>query len=68
MNTAILSLSPDIDHAVGSTVVVPCPCGFKLEVPKIHLEEISAGVWGTIPCPDCGVRMNDQISNHFAAL
>jgi len=61
---AILSMSPDIDYAIGAATKVACQCGFVIEVPNCHLEEVSAGVWGTIPCPQCGTRLNDKISMH----
>lgn len=42
-------------------VTVNCKCGFKLGIRYNDLEEIAAGVWGTIPCPKCKTRLNDKI-------
>lgn len=42
-------------------VVVVCDCGFRLGIRTHDIPEIAAGVWGTIPCPQCRKRMNDKI-------
>ena len=44
-------------------VVVKCDCGFRLGIQAKDVEEIAAGVWGTIPCPKCKARLNDKINN-----
>jgi hypothetical protein len=43
-------------------VVIPCDgCGFRLLIPDEHMDEIAAGVWGTIPCPKCKASLNNKI-------
>lgn len=50
-----------IEHPPEDMVVVVCDCGFRLGIKKFDLDEITAGVWGTIPCPRCKARLNDKI-------
>lgn len=49
------------DDLFKSAVPVVCDCGFRLGIRKEDLDEISAGVWGTIACPKCKARLNDKI-------
>lgn len=42
-------------------VIVRCDCNWKLTIRRENLDEVSAGVWGTIPCQACGVRLNEKI-------
>ncbi len=38
-----------------------CECGFRLGIFEENLDEIAAGVWGTISCPECKAMLNDDI-------
>ena len=40
---------------------IPCDCGFVLGIEDKNIDEISAGVWGTINCPNCKARLNPKI-------
>lgn len=42
-------------------VKVLCECGFKTAIYSRDLEEIAAGVWGTINCHACSRRLNKKI-------
>ena len=49
------------DSPSGS-VVIHCPrCHWNLGIALSDLEEVAAGVWGTIKCGRCGDRLNDLI-------
>lgn len=42
---------------------IKCDCGFNLGIREFDLDEIAAGVWGTIPCPKCNIRLNPKIQD-----
>lgn len=42
-------------------IVVKCDCGFRVGIFPKDIDEIAAGVWGTINCPQCQRRLNDKI-------
>jgi len=45
---------------------IPCDkCNFILEIRDENIDEISAGVWGTIPCSKCGNRLNPKIKEVY---
>lgn len=50
-----------IDNPDNNLKIVVCGCGYRLGVLSSHVEEIKAGVWGTIPCPGCRTVLNEKI-------
>lgn len=54
-------IDKSFDGLFKTAVHVVCNCGFRLGIRKEDLDEISAGVWGTIMCPECKTRLNDKI-------
>lgn len=44
---------------------VSCVCGFILLIREFDLDEISAGVWGTIKCLKCETRLNKKIQEVY---
>jgi hypothetical protein len=44
----------------------PCEkCGFVLGIENKNIDEVAAGVWGTINCPNCGGYMNPIIQKTY---
>lgn len=53
--------------AIEEITTVLSKCGAKIHVRTGDLEEQASGVWGTIPCPSCGERMNDILKEAYEA-
>lgn len=47
---------------------IPCDCGFVLGIEDKNIDEVSAGVWGTINCPNCKARLNQKIQNVYEGV
>ena len=46
-------------------IEIPCVCSFRLGIRAFDMDEIAAGVWGTINCPACGKRLNPTIQEVY---
>lgn len=50
-----------------NVIEIPCLCGFNLAIREFDMDEIAAGVWGSIFCPKCKAYLNPKIKEIYNA-